>query len=175
MQTEEELIEQCKQGDRISQRNLYDRYKTQMYTLAYRITNSFEDADDVLQEGFLKVFRNLNQFNQKSQLATWIHTIIIRTAYQKVKSNIQTISIDNNQLNENITIEYPSDVYYLERIIQGLPDGYRAIFTLYEIEGYKHSEIAEMLQISENTSKTQLRNAKISLQSQLKNYSRNGK
>lgn len=174
MQAEQELIKQCKQGDKISQKKLYDSYKTQMYTLAYRITNSFEDADDVIQEGFLKVFRNLDQFKNESKLSTWIHTIMVRTAYKKIKDKTQFVSLDSIQLEENITIHYPSDTEYLEKIIHALPDGYRAIFTLYEIEGYKHNEIAEMLHISENTSKTQLRNAKINLRDQLKNYSING-
>jgi RNA polymerase sigma-70 factor (ECF subfamily) len=171
---EEDLIKQCRQGDRISQKELYDTYKTQMYTLAYRITNSFEDAEDVLQEGFLKVFRNLDQFKLESKLSTWIHTIMVRTAYLKIKDKVHEVSIEMIQVEEKIEVHYPSDVEYLERIIQNLPDGYRAIFTLYEIEGYKHSEIATMLEISENTSKTQLRNAKITLRNQLKNYSTNG-
>jgi RNA polymerase sigma-70 factor (ECF subfamily) len=169
-----ELIEQCINGHRISQRKLYDTYKTPMYTLAYRITNSFEDAEDVLQEGFLKVFKNLESFNQQSKLSTWIHTIIVRTAYRKIKDTVNYKTTDIIADESRLEITYPSDVEYLEKTIQGLPDGYRTVFTLYEIEGYKHHEIAELLDISVNTSKTQLRNAKITLRDQLKNFSING-
>jgi RNA polymerase sigma-70 factor (ECF subfamily) len=171
---EVKLIKNCIKGHRISQKELYDTYKTQMYTLAYRITNSFEDAEDVLQEGFLNVFRNLNKFNQDSKLSTWIHTIIVRAAYKKIKSNINFPTYDSNKHDDYIEITYPSDVEYLESAILNLPDGYRTVFTLYEIEGYKHNEIAELLGLSINTSKTQLRNAKIALRDKLKNFSING-
>lgn len=171
---ERELIEQCANGHRISQKKLYDAYKTPMYTLAYRITNSFEDAEDVLQEGFLKVFRNLSSFNHESKLSTWIHTIIIRTAFRKIKDTINYKITDQLEDDSQLEIVYPSDVEYLEMAIQGLPDGYRTVFTLYEIEGYKHHEIAELLEISTSTSKTQLRNAKVTLRGQLKNFSING-
>ncbi|MBR9832324.1 RNA polymerase sigma factor [Acidiluteibacter ferrifornacis] len=171
---EQELIEKCIKGHRISQRKLYDTYKTPMYTLAYRITNSFEDAEDVLQEGFLKVFRNLNSFKNDSKLSTWIHTIIVRTAYRKIKDTINYKTTDILEDESLLEIVYPSDVDYLEKAIQSLPDGYRTVFTLYEIEGYKHHEIAELLEISTSTSKTQLRNAKITLRDQLKNFSING-
>jgi len=167
---EEGLIIKCIEGDRIAQKKLYDTFKNQMYTLAYRITNDFEDAEDVLQEGFLKVFKNLYKFNNKSKLSTWIHTIIIRTAYRKIESKINYVSLESVNNEENLILSYPSDVEYLEQAIQGLSDGYRTIFTLYEIEGYKHQEIAELLTISENTSKTQLRNAKITLRNKLKTY-----
>jgi len=171
---EQELIQRCVEGNRISQRELYDMHKSQMYTLAYRITNSFEDADDVLQEGFLNVFRNLQKFNGNSKLSTWIHTIIIRTAYRKIKNTIQHTSINSIEVEESVQISYPSDIEYLEKAIQGLPDGYRTIFTLFEIEGFKHHEIAEILAISINTSKSQLRNAKILLRHKLKNVTNHG-
>lgn len=165
---ESELIKKCIAGHRISQRELYEIYKTPMYTLAYRITNSFEDAEDVLQEGFLKVFRNLDGFNQQSKLSTWIHTIIARTAFQKIKNNVNYKATNGIEDESLLEITYPSDIEYLEKAIQGLPDGYRTVFTLYEIEGFKHQEIAEILDISISTSKTQLRNAKITLKDQLK-------
>lgn len=169
-----ELIEKCIKGHRISQKELYDQHKSQMYTLAYRITNSFEDAEDVLQEGFLKVFRNLESFNKESKLSTWIHTIIVRTAYKKIKETVNYRLIDEIEVDSIVEITYPSDTEYLETAIQNLPVGYRTVFTLYEIEGFKHQEIAELLEISTNTSKTQLRNAKIMLRNRLKNFSING-
>ncbi len=166
-----ELIEKCIKGDRISQKQLYDSHKKRMYTLAYRITGSFEDAEDVLQEGFLSVFKHLKDFNKASKLSTWIHTIIVRTAYKKIKNTLSYRNIITIQeKEEKVEVSYPSDIEYLEKMILGLPDGYRTIFTLYEIEGYKHHEIAKLLNISISTSKTQLRNAKILLRNQLNTF-----
>ena len=165
---EEEIIIGCLKNDRISQRALYDQYKTKMYTLSYRITNNFEDASDVLQEGFIQVFDGLKSFNGKSQLGTWIHTIIARAALKKIKNKIQFV--DLNEIEDSTPIDWGSniDVHHLEKAIASLPDGYRSIFTLFEVEGFKHREIAEMLNISINTSKTQLHKSKRMLQEKLK-------
>lgn len=165
---EEEIINGCLKNDRMAQKALYDQYKTNMYTLAYRITNNFEDANDILQDGFIQVFESLKSFKGNAQLGTWIHTIIARAALKKIKNSIH--------FNELIEVGEPSqinwgseiDVQQLEKAIASLPDGYRSVFTLYEIEGFKHKEIAEMMNISVSTSKTQLHKAKRMLQSKLK-------
>ncbi len=154
------IIEGCLKNDRVAQKALYDQYKTKMYTLAYRITNSFEDASDVLQEGFLTVFENLASFRGQSQLGTWIHTIIARAALKKIKDRIQFEELQENHKAENIDWGSVIEVQRIEQAIAELPPGYRSIFTLYEVEGFKHREIAEMMEISENTSKTQLLKAK---------------
>ena len=166
---EEEIIIGCLKNDRMSQKALYDLYKTKMYTLSYRITNNFEDANDVLQEGFIQVFEGLKSFQGKSQLGTWIHTIIARAALKKIKDRIHFVELNNNN-EESQDLDWGSivDIKLLEQSIADLPPGYRSIFTLYEIEGFKHKEIADMLDISINTSKTQLRKAKIQLQEKLK-------
>lgn len=167
---EEELIIGCLKNDRMSQKALYDQYKTKMYTLSYRITNNFEDANDVLQEGFIQVFDGLKSFKGKSQLGTWIHTIIARTALKKIKNKIHFVEL--SEVGEPNPIDWGLiiDVKLLEKSIASLPDGYRSIFTLYEIEGFKHKEIAEMMNISINTSKTQLHKAKKMLQEKLKAF-----
>lgn len=165
---EDKILEGCLKNDRVAQKALYDQYKIPMYTLSYRITNNFEDANDVLQEGFLQVFEGLKSFHGKSQLGTWIHTIIARAALKKIKNRIHFIDID--EVSEADEIDWSSivDVQYLEKAIASLPEGYRSIFILYEIEGFKHKEIAEMMNISINTSKTQLFKAKRILQEKLK-------
>ncbi|HEY9114356.1 MAG TPA: RNA polymerase sigma factor [Bacteroidales bacterium] len=165
---EAEIIFGCLKNDRTAQKALYDYYKTKMYTLSYRITNNFEDANDVLQEGFIHVFNNLKSFQGKAQLGTWIHTIIARTAIKHIKNKIHFVEV--NEYQELAPIDWGThiDVKYLENAISKLPDGYRSIFTLYEIEGFKHKEIAEMMDISVNTSKTQLHKAKRMLQDKLK-------
>ncbi|NEN23169.1 RNA polymerase sigma factor [Cryomorpha ignava] len=139
-----------------------------MYSLAYRITGNFEDAEDVLQEGFLKVFRSIESFRGDSKAGTWIHTIMARTALDRVKSKMQftDLEIVPEVADESNYLSVESE--YLEKAILGLPDGYRSIFTLFEIEGFKHREIADMLAISENTSKSQLHKAKRMLQNKLK-------
>lgn len=158
--SEKEIIEACLLNDRLAQKALYDQYKAQMYTLAYRIAGNFEDASDVLQEGFLLVFRKLHTFHGEAKLGTWIHTIIARLALKKIKAHIHFDDLDT--IDQFTVIDWGTaiDTEYLEKAIALLPDGYRSIFTLYEIEGFKHREIADLLGISENTSKTQLFKAK---------------
>jgi len=165
--SEEEIINGCLKNNRMAQKALYDQYKTNMYTLSYRITNNFEDANDVLQEGFTQVFENLKSFKGTSQLATWIHTIIARAALKKIKHRIRFEEL--TEVEDSHPIDWGSviDVQHLEKAIASLPDGYRSVFTLYEIEGFKHREIAEMMNFSVNTSKTQLHKAKRMLQAKL--------
>ena len=165
---EEEIIEGCLKNNRMAQKALYDQYKTNMYTLSYRITNNLEDANDVLQEGFLQVFESLKSFKRNAQLGTWIHTIIARAALKKIKHSIhfdELIEVGESNL---IDWSFVMDVQHLEKAIASLPDGYRSVFTLHEIEGFKHKEIAEMMNISVSTSKTQLHKAKRVLQAKLK-------
>ncbi|MCB0807605.1 MAG: RNA polymerase sigma factor [Bacteroidales bacterium] len=157
---EKKIIEDCLKNDRVAQKALYDQYKTKMYTLAYRITNNFDDANDVLQDGFMEVFTNLNAFRGQSKLGTWVHTIIARVAIKKIRNKIHFEEIPETQLAGSVVWQPDMDIKALEKAIAELPEGYRSIFTLYEVEGFKHREIADMLEISENTSKSQLHKAK---------------
>jgi RNA polymerase sigma-70 factor (ECF subfamily) len=159
-QSETEIIEGCLASDRAAQRLLYDQFKTRMYTLAYRITGNFDDANDVLQEGFLLVFGSLHTFKGEAKLSSWIHTIIARAAIRKIKERIYFEDIESTDTSAIIDLGTAIDIDYLEKAIANLPEGYRTIFTLYEIEGFKHREIAELMDISENTSKSQLFKAK---------------
>lgn len=166
MAPEAELITGCLLHDRTAQRILYDRYKKAMYTLAYRITGDFDDANDVLQDAFLEVFRHLNQFRGDSTLGAWIKQIVVRKSTKKKR-----IMLWQN-LDDTVTgpIDWGEDeinAAHLETAILSLPDGFRTIFVLAEVEGYTHREIAVMLQISEGTSKSQLFHAKRKLRSML--------
>ncbi|MEO0898011.1 MAG: RNA polymerase sigma factor [Bacteroidota bacterium] len=166
---EEAILEGCLQGNRMSQKKLYDRYKDAMYTLCYRITNDFEMAQDAMQEGFVGVFRGLEKFQRKSSLGAWIKTIIVRAAYKKIKQNNRFFeSLD--QVADELILDWGEYMTpdYLEKAIQGLPDGYRTVFVLIEIEGYSHKEVAKMMTISEGTSKSQLFHAKKNLKKQLR-------
>ncbi|MGV3602762.1 MAG: RNA polymerase sigma factor [Dyadobacter fermentans] len=166
MTSEADLISGCLLNDRIAQRQLYDRYKKAMYTLAYRITGDFDDANDVLQDAFLEIFKHLNQFRGESTLGAWIKQIIVRKSMKKKRlviwENVESYmgeSIDWGESEINAA--------HLETAILSLPDGFRTIFVLAEVEGYTHREIAVMLKISEGTSKSQLFHAKRKLRTML--------
>jgi len=165
------LVVKCVANDRQYQKMLYDRYKDAMFTLAYRITGDHDDASDALQDGFIQVFRDLKNFAARSSLGAWIKTIIVRAAYRKLQKQIITEDIEAlNDMNEAVTWDDNLTGELLEKAIQSLSPGYRSVFILIEVEGYSHREVAEMLEISEGTSKSQLYYAKRKLQEYLKGF-----
>lgn len=161
--TETELIQACLANNRLAQKQLYDRYKRAMYTVAYRITGDFESANDVLQEAFIKVFRGLSKFRKEATLGAWIKTIVVRTALSKIKKESRLEPLEKHHTNQMVDWGNHLDTEYLEKAINSLPSGYRAVFVMIEVEGYSHKEVAEMLNISVGTSKSQLFYAKKSL------------
>lgn len=168
--TEAEIIDACLANNRLAQKQLYDRYKKAMYTVAYRITSDFELANDVLQEAFVKIFRNLHKFRRESTLGAWIKTIVVRTALSRIKREKPTEELTAQHTEGMIDWGDFMQAEYLEKAIQSLPDGYRAVFVMIEVEGYAHKEVAEMLGISVGTSKSQLFYAKKKLREMLKDY-----
>ncbi len=168
--TEAELIQACLQDDRLAQKALYDKYKKAMYTIAYRMTGDFDAANDVLQEAFIKIFRALPKFRKESTLGAWIKTIVVRTALSRLRKAKPTESLEDHHTAGLIQWEQPLDVEYLEKAIQALPQGYRTVFVLIEVEGYAHKEVAEMLGISVGTSKSQLFYAKKKLRAMLEDF-----
>lgn len=158
--TETELIKACVSNDRLAQKTLYDKYARAMYTLAYRITGDFALAEDVLQDAFVKVFRNLDRFRQESTLGAWIKTIVLRTALSQIKKQPLTETLEPSHTEGMIDWGNHLDAEYLEKAIKNLPEGYRAVFILIEVEGYSHKEVGQLLGISEGTSKSQLFHAK---------------
>lgn len=168
--TETDLIEGCLANDRLAQKRLYDKYKKGMYTVAYRITGDFELANDALQEGFIQIFRGLSKFRRESTLGAWIKTIVVRAAIKKVKKQVRFEPIEHHIGDRFIDWGDFLQAEYLEKAINSLPEGYRAVFVLVEVEGYQHKEVAEMLGISAGTSKSQLYHAKRKLRELLKNF-----
>lgn len=169
--TEQELVAACRRQDRRAQKELYDRYSRAMYTACYRICADFDLANDALQEGFLKVFQKLDTFRGDSTVGAWMKVVIVRTALNKLRSRKITEDLPLNYADEEIDWGTTSlDTEYLEKAINRLPDGYRAVFVLIEVEGYKHQEVAEMLNITVGTSKSQLFYAKKKLREYLKHY-----
>lgn len=164
------ILQQCLLGHRKSQEMLYHFYAPRMFGICLRYAHDYQSAQDILQEGFIKVFNHLDQFHGKGSFEGWIKRIFVNTSiehYQKAKV-LRFVNLDDAP---PFAIEPPILQRLVEddliKEIQKLPDGYRTIFNLYVIEGYTHPEIAKMLQISEGTSKSQLARARNSLKKQL--------
>jgi RNA polymerase sigma factor (sigma-70 family) len=165
MNMHQELIARCKQGDQQAHFQLYKLYSKAMYNVGYRITGSEEEAQDVLQEAFTSAFRNLDYYRGDAAFGAWLKRIVINkalTALQKRK--FDRIPEDENwDVAEESLPDETADALTVERVkkgIQQLPDGYRAVLSLYLLEGYDHQEIADIMNISESTSKSQLNRAK---------------
>ncbi len=158
--TENELIQSCLRNDRLAQRRLYEKYSKAMFTIALRMSGDHDLAADILQEAFIKVFKSLARFRQESTLGAWIKTIVVRTALSKLKKQPKFDELPETD-NPN-TIDWGDylEAEYLEKAIKMLPQGYRTVFSLIEIEGYSHKEVADLLGITTGTSKSQLFYAK---------------
>lgn len=169
MISEIDLINGCKIGDKKAQRTLYDKYAAKMLGVCIRYFRDIDEAEDALQEGFIKIFNNIDKFRNEGSFEGWIRRIMVNTSLNYYKSNLKhyygTDYDEVEEIVEDEKLKFDNlSVEYLLKIIQDLPEGYRLVFNLYEIEGYSHKEIAEMLGISVNTSKSQLMKAKRNLQ-----------
>lgn len=165
------LIEECRRGSSKAQFSLYSKYSKAMYNLAYRMTNSREDAEDILQESFVECFRNLDTFRFESTFGAWLKSILINRSINHLRKKKIDL-VYREELPESADEDTPEPDLNTEtilRAIEELPDGYRIILTLYLLEGYDHGEIAEILSISESTSKSQYSRAKEKLRKLLQN------
>lgn len=170
MLQENELIDRCRKGDRTSQRALYEQYCQKMMVVCLRYSKSTPEAEDVLQEGFVKVFQGLNNFRGESKLATWITRIMVNTALNARRKKLYLLPmVDIEETNLPIAEVSLSGIHFsqLLELIQTLPQGCQLVFNLFAIEGFSHKEIAEQLGISEGTSKSQFARAKSLLQHKL--------
>ncbi len=172
--TESQLIQGCRDGDAACQRLLYDTFQSKMLGVCMRYFPDKMEAQDVLQDGFIKVFKNIDSFEEKGSLEGWIRRIMVNTALEQIRKEArkgQKVSFENESL-LIVEPEIASDQMEANDIlkfVQALPTGYRAIFNLFAIEGYSHNEIAEQLNISVNTSYSQYHRARALLQKILKN------
>lgn len=170
MLSEQALIEGCRKGDRASQKALYDGYCRKMMVVCLRYSKSTAEAEDILQEGFVKVFNGIKDFRQEARLDTWMTRIMVNTAL-----NVQRRKLYLYPMVDVEELDLPEDEVSLSGIhftqllemIQALPQGCQVVFNLFAIEGYSHKEIAEQLGISEGTSKSQFARAKSLLQQKL--------
>lgn len=164
------LIEDCKNGSSKAQFRLYDLYSKAMYNLAYRILNNREDTEDILQESFTECFRNIDSFRFESTFGAWLKKIVVNKSINQIKKKkVDLVLCDT--LPVTVHTEDEETKYDTNKIFKGielLPDGYRIILTLYLLEGYDHTEISQILGISESTSKSQYLRAKEKLRNILK-------
>jgi len=167
--TEEAIIKGCLKNDATAQRELYNKYSAKMLSVCYRFAHNREDAEDMLQEGFIKIFSQMHSYENRGAFEGWIRRIIVHTSINILKKN--------RKFNESIDIIHATGVQVREEtvpsIIQAkqvvecirlLPIGYRTVLNLYAIEGYSHREIAQLLDIEESTSRSQYTRAKAMLE-----------
>lgn len=174
----EKIVEKCKKNDREAQKLLFETYSPVLFGICLRYAKDKYEAEDTLQDGFLKILNKISDFNGSGSFEGWMKRIIVNTAitnYHKNKKHNQNHDI--NEIHEtNIegsnfeSADYTSEE--LMKVVNSLPDGYRIVFNLYAIEGYKHKEIAEQLNIDINTSKSQYSRAKKLLRKKLEQLSK---
>ena len=169
--SEDDLIKKCIIGERSAQQSLYSRYSPKMFAVCLRYAKDYHSAEDILQEGFIKVYRYIAKFRREGSFEGWMRRIFVNTAIEHLRKSVSMYSITDedgramNILDENVFDHL--DYQDLLEMIQRLSPGYRTIFNLYVIEGYPHKEIANMLGISEGTSKSQLARARFILKNKI--------
>ncbi|MDQ3143111.1 MAG: sigma-70 family RNA polymerase sigma factor [Bacteroidota bacterium] len=167
----EEIIQGCIKGDRICQKSLFDKFSGKMLAVCMRYSKHRMEAEDLLQDGFIKAFMNLEQYKSEGPFEQWMRRIMVNNAIKKYhkKSNQNEIYLHDGfpeESGEPEAVDMMAEAELL-KIIEELPDGYRMVFNLYAIEGYSHKEIGEFLHIEESTSRSQLVKARKALQEKL--------
>lgn len=161
---ESDLIKGCIEGDSRMQRLLYDRFASMMYAVCLRYSDNIEDANDVMQEGFIKVYKSLNNFRGEGSFEGWVRRIFINTSIEHFRKRVKLYNVsevpDNTVVDSDISALDVLDTKDILNIINELSPGYKVVFNMHVIEGYSHKEIAETLGITEGTSKSQLARAK---------------
>ena len=158
----EQLIEECKKNDIKAQGQLYKRYANTLFSVSLKYSRNYTEAQDNLQDAFLNIFDKVNQFEHKGSFEGWLKRITINTVLQKYRKQKVFEIIDDKDIEDTeVEIEDESiDLEVLLKLIQELPDRYRLVFNLYVMDGYSHKEIAELLKISEGSSKSNLSRAR---------------
>lgn len=162
--SETDLIQGCINGDSQMQQILYDKFSPKMYGVCLRYAGNEDDASDILQEGFIKVYKNLNKFRGEGSFEGWIRRIFVNTSIEHFRKKVKLYNVTEVQENtiedtnlDALDILATKDII---KIINELSPGYKAIFNMHVIEGYSHKEIADIMGITEGTSKSQLARAK---------------
>jgi|AntAceMinimDraft_5_1070358.scaffolds.fasta_scaffold53101_2 RNA polymerase sigma-70 factor (ECF subfamily) len=165
---EAQLIKALKKEDAKAQRQLYDKYSSKMLGVCMRYVGDQMTAEDVLVEGFMKVFSKIEQFKEEGSLEGWIRRIMVNEALsylRQKKRSLEDTDLDEAQrVADTVQADELLEAEDMKQMIDRLPSGYRTVFNLYAIEGYSHAEVAAMLRITESTSKSQLHRARALLQ-----------
>jgi RNA polymerase sigma factor (sigma-70 family) len=172
--TESDLISGCIAGNRRMQEELYRRFSPRMYAVCLRYAGMAEEAQDILQEGFIKIFKKLETFRGEGSFEGWIRRIFVNTAIEhfRRKKYLQPVTEKEETTLEGNYLSVLDELAERDilALVQQLSPGYRTVFNMYVVEGYTHKEIGDMLGISEGTSKSQLSRAKVILQDMVKKF-----
>ena len=172
MMDENELIDMCLKQNPRAQKTLFDKYAPKMFSVSLRYMKNTELAEDVLQEGFVKVFLKLKEFKREGSFEGWIRRIIVNTSLDAIRKNAKT-KFDQPIDDVSYKLEYKDpassslETQDLLNLVKNMPSGYRVVFNMFAIEGYSHKEIAEKLNVTENTSKSQYLRARAYLRDRL--------
>ncbi len=169
---ENTLVSECLIGNPKAQKAFFDKYAPKMMTVCLRYMKSSEEAEDMLQDSMIKVFNYLDRYKNEGSLEGWIRRIVVNTCLDQIRRNSKllgnqsTDDIEYKLVTNDLTIEHMAAADLL-MLIQKMPDGYRVVFNMFAIEGYSHQEIAEHLNITESTSKSQYLRARAYLRDRL--------
>jgi RNA polymerase sigma-70 factor (ECF subfamily) len=175
MSEEKKLVKQCKRKNARAFDRLYNRYSPVLFAICMRYASNKTEAEDMLQESFLTIFNKIDSYRYQGSFEGWLKRITVNTAINIIRKNARSLQMTMTKDEYHEVVAQESDVISqmsekdILNCIQHLPSGYRTVFNLYVIEGYKHKEIAEMLNISENTSRTQLIKARKALKLEMEN------
>jgi RNA polymerase sigma factor (sigma-70 family) len=166
------LVNECAKGNSKAQRALFDKFAPKMLAVCQRYLRNNQEAEDVLQDGFVKVFQKIVDFKMEGSLEGWIRRIVVNTALDTIRRNkklLDDIQVEEVQYKVSFTDHQfdGMDLAQLMKLIDEMPDGYRIVFNMFAIEGYSHKEIADTLGVTENTSKSQYSRARAFLRTQL--------
>ena len=170
------MVESCMKGDVRAQYQLYTLYSKAMYNICYRMTNQKEEAEDMLQESFSYAFSKLGSFRFESSFGAWLKRIVVNTCINHLKKKRVDLVYTEHQsdpISADESVDYGEIRFQVKRVMKALeklPEGYRIVFSLYLLEGYDHKEIAEILGVTESTSKSQFLRAKQKIKEILMSY-----
>lgn len=176
-QMQKRLVEECREGSRTAQYELYKRYSRAMFNTSLRILGKEAEAEDVLQESFLDAFLRIDSFRGQSSFGAWLKRIVVNKSINQLhKRKVELVPLEQADYQEPVVQaeEETPRIYnpdHISEAIERLPEGYRVVFTLYILEGYDHQEISEILGISVSGSKSQLNRAKNKIREILKEKS----
>ena len=172
--SEPEILQACRRGDRKAQKQLYDRIAPKMMAVCLRYMGTRDDAEDILQEGFITLFSRLDSYSGEGSFEGWARKIFVNTALMNLRKKDALKMSEDLETAWNVSSDGVSQIqsagyHELLKLIAGLPTGYRTVFNLFVVEGYSHKEIAQALGITEATSRSQLQRARVMLQDKIKN------